>query len=110
MTFIFYGIILPIDFHIFPDGWNHQPFIELVMVEQTLQPLYAIPPRASHQGGAEGQLAAHPAAAQFLLDNAANVERGPHALPVFPQSSFKGIWGHSTWFKYLNSNYLLEIW
>jgi hypothetical protein len=44
------------------------------------------------------------------LDNAANVERAPDALPVFPQSSFKGIWGHSTWFKYLNSNYLLEIW
>ena len=22
---IIYGIILPIDFHIFQDGWNHQP-------------------------------------------------------------------------------------
>ena len=22
-----YGLILPIDFHIFQDGWNHQPVI-----------------------------------------------------------------------------------
>ena len=27
---IIYGITLPIDFHIFQDGWNHQP--ELVMM------------------------------------------------------------------------------
>lgn len=37
-----------------------------------------------HSSAAEGQLAAHPAAAQFLLDNAANVERvgGINALDL----------------------------
>ena len=27
---IIYGIILPIDFHIFQDGWNHQPGMTLI--------------------------------------------------------------------------------
>lgn len=31
--------------------------------------------RYDNTGGPRGQLAAHPAVAQFLLDNAANVER-----------------------------------
>ena len=31
---IIYGIILPIDFHIFQHGWNHQPDIDEKMLQQ----------------------------------------------------------------------------
>ena len=34
---IIYGIILPIDFHIFQDGWNHQPvFISIYSTSSSL--------------------------------------------------------------------------
>ena len=38
-------------------------------------PMYGSSSRYDNTGGPRGQLACHPAAAQFVLDNAANLER-----------------------------------
>lgn len=58
-----------------------------------------------HSSGAQGQLAAHPAAAQFLLDNAANVERvgGINALDVL-LSRVEGFQVSNGYLKFLPAN------